>query len=51
MDGFSAHFDEYESILDDFHDFSHFALVSDALTLFSEGPKTLREWPEGLGTL
>ena len=51
MDGFSAHFDEYGSILVDFPDFGHFGFVSGALTLFPEGPRTLRECPEGPGTL
>ena len=51
MDGFSAHFEPYESILDDFHDFDDFAVVSGGLTLFPEGPRTLRECPEGPGTL
>ena len=51
MDGFSAHFEQYEFILDDFHDFGDFAFVSGRLTLFPEGPRTLRECPEGSGTL
>ena len=51
MDGFSAHFDPYEFILDDFHDFEHFEAVSGGLTLIPEGPRTLRECPEGPGTL
>ena len=51
MDGFSTHFEQYESILDDFHDFGHFAIVSGGLMLFPEGPKTIRNRPEGLGTL
>ena len=50
MDGFSAHFEQYESILDDFHDFGHFGIVSVALTLFPEGPRTLRRCPKGAGT-
>ena len=50
MDGFSAHLDEYESIFNDFHDFDDFAFVSDALTLFPEGPRTLRDCLEGPGT-
>ena len=49
MDGFSAHFEPSES--DDFRDFGDFAFVSNCLTLFPEGPKTLRECPEGPGTL
>ena len=51
MDGFSAHFESSESILDDFHDFGDFAVVSDGVTLFSEGPRTVRESPAGPGTL
>ena len=51
MDGFSAHFEPSESIFDDFHDFGYFAIVSDGLTLFPEGPGTLRDRPEGPGTL
>ena len=51
MDGFSAHFEEYESILDNFHDFSHFGIVSNALTLFPEGSRTLRKCLKGPGTL
>ena len=51
MDGFSAHFDPSESIFDNFNDFCHFGIDSDGLTLFSEGPRTLRDCPEGSGTL
>ena len=51
MDGFSAHFEPSESISVDFPDFDHFAIDSGGLTLFSEGPRTLRECPEGPGTL
>ena len=51
MDGFSAHFDQYEFIFDDLHDFHDFASVSGRLTLFSEGPRTLRDRPERLRTL
>ena len=50
MDGFSAHFDLYGSISVDFHDFGHFGVVSGRLTLFPEGPWTLRECPERPGT-
>ena len=46
-----AHFEPSESILNDFHDFSHFAIVSDALMLFPEDPRTLRKCPKGPGTL
>ena len=51
MDGFSAHFEPYGSNLDDLHDFDDFAIVSDGLTLVSEGPRTIRNRPEGPGTL
>ena len=51
MDGFSAHFEQYESILDLFLDFGHVGVVSGDLTLFSEGPRTLRKCPKGPGTL
>ena len=51
MDGFSAHFEPSESISVDFHDFGYFGVVSGGLTLFSEGPRTLRDRPEGPGTL
>ena len=51
MDGFSAHFKPYGFIFDDFHNFGNFAIVSDGLMLFPEGPRTLRECPEGPGTL
>ena len=51
MYGFSAHFEPSESIFEDFHDFGHFGVDSDGLTLFPEGSRTLRECPEGPGTL
>ena len=51
MNGFSAHFVQYESISVDFNDFGHFGVDSDGLMPFSEGPRTLRECPEGPGTL
>mgnify|MGYP003327749227 CR=1 FL=1 len=51
MDGFSAHFETSESIWDDVHDFGHFGIVSGGLTLFPEGPRTLRKCPKGPGTL
>ena len=51
MDGFSAHFKPSESIFDAFHDFGHFAIDSGSLALFSEGPRALRECPEGPGAL
>ena len=51
MDGFSAHFEPSRSNSNDFHDFGDFAVVSGGLTLFSEGPGTLRECPEDPRTL
>ena len=51
MDGFSAHFEPSESIFVDFHDFGHFGVDSGRPTLFPEGPGTLRDRPEGPGTL
>ena len=50
MDGFSAHSELYGFISNHFHDFGDFGIVSDGLTLFSEGLRT-RECPEGPGTL
>ena len=50
MDGFSTHFEPYEFIFDYFHDFNDFGIVFDGLTLFPEGPRTLRDCPEGPGT-
>ena len=49
--GFSAQTEPYESIFFDFHDFYHLGIVSSGLTLLPEGPRTLRECPEGPGTL
>ena len=51
IDGFSAQTDPYESIFYDFHDFDHFGIVFGGLMLVPEGPRTLRECPEGPGTL
>ena len=51
MDGFSAHSEPSESIFDDFCDFGNFAIVSDGLMLFPEGPRTLRDRLEGPGTV
>ena len=51
MDGFSARFEPSESISVDFHDFGHFGVDSDGLTLFPEGPGTRRDRPEGPGTV
>ena len=51
MDGFSAHFEPSDSISNDFHDFGHFGVDSGRLTLFPEGPRTLRDCPEAPGTL
>ena len=49
IDRFSAHFDVYEFILDDFLDFVHFGVDSDGLTLLPEGLRTLREYPADPG--
>ena len=51
MDGFSAHFEPYELIFDDFHDFDNSGIVFGGLMLSPEGPRTLRECPEGPGTM
>ena len=51
MDGFSAHFEPSDSISVDFLDFGYFGVVSDGLTLFPEGPRTVRGCPEGPRTL
>ena len=51
IDGFSAQTEPYGSMFDDFHDFGNFGIVFGGLTLVLEGPRTLRECPEGLGTL
>ena len=51
IDGFSVQTEPYGSIFKDFHDFGHFAIVFGGLTLVPEGPRTLRECPEGPGTL
>ena len=51
IDGFSAQTEPYGSIFDDCYDFGDFAIISDGLMLFPEGPRTLRECPEGPGTL
>ena len=51
MDGFSAHFELSEFISNDFHAFGDFAVVSDGLTLFSDGRRTLRDRPEGPRTV
>ena len=50
MDGFSAHFEPCGSIFDHFPDFCDFRVVFEGLTLFPEGPRTLRDCPEGPGT-
>ena len=39
------------SIFDYVHDFDNFGIIFDGLTLFPEGPRTLRDCPEGPGTL
>ena len=51
MDGFSAHFDPYESIFDYFSDFDDFAFVSACLTLFPKGPWACQDRPESHRTL
>ena len=51
MDGFSAHFEPYGSIFEDFYDLDDFGIVLGGLTLVPEGPRTFREGPEGPGTL
>ena len=51
MDGFSAHFDPSDSISVDFHDFGHFGVDSGDLMMFPEVLRTLRDRPEGPGTL
>ena len=51
IDGFSAQTQPYESIFNDFHDFDDFGVVFGGLTLLPEGPRTLRDCPEGPGTL
>ena len=43
MDGFSAHFEPYRPIFNDFEDFDHVGVDSGGLMLFPEGPRTLRE--------
>ena len=48
---FSAHFEHSRSIFNDFHNFGHPAVDSVGLTLFPEGPRTLRDCPEGPETL
>ena len=48
IDGFSAETEPYGSIFDDF---DNFGIVFDDLMLVPEGPRTLRECPEGPGTL
>ena len=40
MDGFSAHFEPSGSDFEDFQDFDDFAMVSNGLALFPEGPST-----------
>ena len=51
MDGFSAHFERYDSILNDFHDFDDFEVVSRGLTLIPEGPRILSDRSAGPRTL
>ena len=47
----SSHMGHYGSILYDFHYFRNFAIDFGGLTLFPEGPRTLRDCPEGPGTV
>ena len=49
--GFSRHFEPYGFILYDFHDFGHFGIVFDGLTLLQVGPRTRQDCPDGPGTL
>ena len=51
IDQFSAQTEPCGSIFNDFHDFGDFDIIFDGLTLFPEGPRTLRDCPEGPGTL
>ena len=51
IEQFSAHFEPYGFICNDFHDFGHIGVDSGGLTLFPEDPRTLRECPGGPGTL
>ena len=51
LDGFSAHFEPSECISVVFYDFGHFGIDPEGLTLFSEGPRTLQDRPEGPGTV
>ena len=48
MDGFSAQTEPYEAI---FNDFDDFGIVFGGLMLSPEGPRTLRQCPEGPGNL
>ena len=51
MDGFSAHFDQYEFIPNYFYYFhGDFEVVFGGLTLSAEGPRNFRDCPEGPGT-
>ena len=45
MDGFSAHFEPYGSIFNDFQDFYNFGVDSSGLMMLLEGTRTLRECP------
>ena len=51
IDQLSTHFEPYEFILYNVHDFDHFGIVFDGLMLLPKGPRTLRECPEGPRTL
>ena len=43
----STDFDPSESTFDHFQDVGHFPVNSNGLTVFPEGPRTLRDRPEG----
>ena len=51
IDGFPAKTEPYGSIVDFFNVFDDLGIVFAGLTLLPEGPRTLRECPEGPGTL
>ena len=50
MNGCSAQTEPYGFIFKDVHDFDDFGIVFGGLMLSPEGPRTLRECPEGPGT-
>ena len=51
IEGFSAQTEPYGFIFNNFDDFGHFGIVFVGLIVLPEGPRTLRECPEGPGTL